>query len=382
MTVPTDTADDGTPPGTIIFAPLVFCAFLALYVTLPVGHPGRWAIYTTPALVVFELLARKALSFDPKTIALLCLYGVYGAALSLSLGTDDFSFAIRDMIFISLPIFLASVRFEVHWNFPYAFLIAVFAGIVILISRSEAPLFAVSLDTSRSAAEASVGLAIPLVALLALYRGKWSAALLAVLAMTLMYKRIALGGFLFASALYACFALLRAGRFPVLAGTVLIALLFAVGLNTHWVFHWISDIVRDMGIFVSPNQLSAGRYAMELNFRAAILDQYNAWQFVFGGGPGSSTRFFDFYAQYIDSAFPLMHNDYLRIVSEYGVFGAAIAMFLMFGAVASGPLAGLLILYIVICFLTDNVLTYSFYWFVLVFCLRTQDRPNMHREVG
>ena len=98
--------------------------------------------------------------------------------------------------------------------------------------------------------------------------------------------------------------------------------------------------------------------------------------------PGVQHAVFDFYAQYIDSAFPLMHNDYLRIVSEYGVFGAAIAMFLMFGAVASGPLAGLLILYTAICFLTDNVLTYSFYWFVLVFCLRTQDRPNMHREAG
>ncbi|WP_116653307.1 hypothetical protein [Pelagibacterium sediminicola] len=374
MTIPTDTADEGAPPSTIVFAPLLFCALLALYVTLPVGHPGRWAIYTTPVLIVFELLARKALTFNPKTIALLCLYGVYGAALSL--GTDDVSFAIRDMIFISLPIFLASVRFRVHWGFPYTFLLSVFAGIAILISRSDAPLFAVSLDTSRSAAEASVGLAIPLGGLLLLYRGKWGAALLAVLAMTLMYKRIALGGFLFASALSACFGLLRAGRFPVVAGAVLIILLFAIGLNAHWVFHQVSGILADMGIFVSPNQLSAGRYAMELNFRAAVLDQYNTWQIVFGGGPGSSTQFFDFYAQYIDAAFPLMHNDYLRIVSEYGIFGAATALFLMHRAISSSPLAGLLILYTAICFLTDNVLTYSFYWFVLIFCLRTQEKPE------
>ena len=212
MTVPTDTADDGTPPGTIIFAPLVFCALLALYVTLPVGHPGRWAIYTTPALVVFELSARKALSFDPKTIALLCLYGVYGAALSL--GTDDFSFAIRDMIFISLP-FSSHPSGSRCIELSYAFLIAVFAGIVILISRSEAPLLPFRSIPAAARKRALAGIrSWPACAL----SGQWSAALLAVLAMTLMYKRIALAVSFRFSALR-LFCLLRAGRFPVLAGT-------------------------------------------------------------------------------------------------------------------------------------------------------------------
>jgi hypothetical protein len=148
-----------------------------------------------------------------------------------------------------------------------------------------------------------------------------------------------------------------------------------VGLNSILVFDFASSLLGQwFGVFISPNALSAGRYFAISVFSEELALNQSVGALIFGNGPGFSTYFLQVadVAALSDKHFPLLHNDILRAFSDYGIIGLLAISILSMRLLLGGRLSSFFGVYTLILLLTDNAMTYFFYWLVLVSLLKLE----------
>jgi O-antigen ligase len=121
---------------------------------------------------------------------------------------------------------------------------------------------------------------------------------------------------------------------------------------------------------VSPNQLAPGRYTLN-KYSAAILDQGYDVEWLFGHGPGFSNM-----AAESISSLRHLHNDWFKLLIDYGLVGTILivwGMVLVYARCAGGIA---LLAYFSFIMVTDNPLVYFYVHFVSFMLLRVYVTAN------
>ncbi|MCE5974340.1 hypothetical protein LZA78_12670 [Sinirhodobacter sp. WL0062] len=349
----------------------LFAACLAVYFCLPENASARDLIYAFPLLFIAESLASGRADLHRGA----AFIGLCFLALWLPLSLPNGSVGVHEALFVAASLLVLTLHFETPHRFPIALLIA--GGGVALVTwlRSAAGLFAGFdlLRSAQTAGESSLGLALPLVAIHAWASGRRRVFLVSLLLSVLMFKRIAL----LALAIVIVLEVLQSGRFPRLGAVLraaLIAAVFLCGLNSTLVYEHLSALAQSLfGLSLSPDEVSSGRYFATLLFQDWLGAHASIFSSLVGHGPGFSTRFLTESADLAQKHFPLLHNDILRLHSDYGFVGLVGAFWAFQRMARAAPAARGIATYTALIFLTDNVLTYFYYWVIAIALLRVPD---------
>ncbi|MCV2877854.1 hypothetical protein OE699_03225 [Sedimentimonas flavescens] len=365
------TAASAVPAPLPLRSLYLFAAGLAVYFCLPESAGARDLIYAFPLLFIAESLASGRTDLHRGT----AFMGLCYLALWLPLSLRNGSAGVHEALFVAASLLVLALHFETPQRFPIALLIA--GGCVALISalRSTAGLFA-GFDLLRSAhtaGETSLGLALPLVAIHAYATGRRPIFLLSLLLSVLMFKRIAL----LALAIVIVLEVLQSGRFVRLGAVLraaLIAAVFLCGLNSAPIYEQLSTLALSLfDLRLTPDEVSSGRYFASLLFQDWLGAQSGLFSSLVGHGPGFSTRFLAESTELAQKHFPLLHNDILRLYSDFGLLGLAGAFWAFQRMARATPVARGIATYTALIFLTDNVLTYFYYWVIAIALLRVPD---------
>lgn len=353
--------------NTLTISSMIFASFIPLYFHIDEGSAVRLFLYVVPFMFFFEALTITGprLKKIPAFLLLVFALSHYVRAAS---GFTEF----KEFIFILLSFFVAVLSFRVPDKFIIAILMAGVATVLITIITSNTGEFGMLIMSSKGFAESSLGLIIPLVAILFFMQRRWFLFLVGFFITFLMFKRIALGAMVVVL-LFDHLSLFTKHVIIVRAlkwGLFAIALI--VSLNSTMVFVWLSNLVsRQLDITVSADALSSGRYNATIIFLQKISHNRTWLNWFFGFGSGYSTSLLQTSHELVGKNFQLLHNDFLRILVDYGVLGlsAIVAGFLK--AINGNRVVSAFAIYSVFIFVTDNVATYLVYWICLVLLLRT-----------
>jgi len=359
-------------------APTLFAIILSVYFLLPSGNPLRSVLYLVPILAFGEAFRQGSRISRTRGWAYLftCLYFLFSA---LTRGFDEY--AAKETVFLLLSILGALIPFSTFRWFPQIMLVAGVINVASLFLAGGSYSVDVSLLDSSSVGETSFGLIMPLVVIYLYTRGRLIESLVALMIGFLMFKRIAIFG---AIGVIVCdWVLLRVNRercdglwWPI--GMTISTIIAIVGLNINYVYVLYSNLLYDVvGRRVTPNEISSGRYVLTEAFWNRVLDENTIVQWIFGGGVGRSSSGLSGIADAIGSDLVLLHNDWIRILSDYGIVGILIVCVTSSALMSRGRLPFLCALYTLICFLTDNTLTYVSFMMALTFVARmTEALPS------
>lgn len=346
---------------------LIFGMFFVL-LFVPGGSKFRHIIYTLPflSLVLAITLADRGRLLLHKPFAVACL--AFGAATFMSIIVNaNASFeVIRNVLIVlgSMMIFLPQFRV-----LPQA--VKLLVGIFALSMACSAVFKGVSANADLVGSQGVLEhpAAFPL-GILTLYfwrmkSYKWSA--LSFVLCFLAFKRIALLALLVSLAVDFITRLVSHSEAGLRRKTAVAALLVLIG-SAALAFSFdevIVFVIRTFDIDMSANQFSLGRY-----FYALLVDHHMAAQgeiqWLFGNGPG----FADTLITLEEQSEGRLHNDYKKILLEYGVVGSVIffaALYRLYGTNRDGYL---ILVNIALIYVTDNAFQFIYYYFTCFMVLR------------
>lgn len=353
----------------LTITPVYAAVSLAIYFTVPEGSILRYLIYLVPLLMVAELGRGGSITILRSTETAWGVVGIY-LACGLMIGGVDI-YGLKEAIFILASISLFCLPYRVRHSFQIMLLVAAILNVAFVgwTNSFNVPLF--SLEYAQSPAETSFGLILPLVAIAFVLRRKYLWFFLSFAVALLMYKRVALLSLFLALGFGFWLSMLKGPLRGAIAAFVVSACV-AIGLNAAWVYEVTSQFAQSQfGVFVAPDNLSSGRhFAMEA-FSRLVFDQADLVQHIFGGGPGHSTALLAQLPEFRSKNFPLLHNDWLRILVDYGWVGVGCVMVVFWRALCGSRLAVMIAIFTALLFITDNVATYLSYWIVVALIWRS-----------
>jgi hypothetical protein len=224
-------------------------------------------------------------------------------------------------------------------------------GIVDFLGLSNS--FGTGIFGSHGILESTLGFPLGVLLLYFLRTRRWLRALIAAILLLMTFKRITFMGVLLAVAFDTGLARARSlemRRF--LASIVVVALSLAAIFSTQLFQDAANSLALDDS---SADSVSVGRYDIAI----MLWGQFDAGQplnWVLGFGPGAAD------AQ-VASNFILInpHNDWLKILFDYGVAGFVAIHLVLFLILARHRLGLMIYVYSATLMMTDNIFIYMFY---------------------
>lgn len=319
----------------------------------------RYVMYLVPAILLVSPLVSHNTRLQPNILALLLFYlALGGIGWMVSPGLSDFF--LRDYIIISgVLVCYAIVPYvrEQHIRFIFYVSLVLFAFRYATIDHGGFSLHflrSASLSQSFDSNEGLIG-AIYVIFFFAI--GARIETVLAFAMCLLGGKRIGLAAMLVG--VLAIWFLLRAPSLNRPKARFVILLLAFAGLNVLSVYLvWIVETVfRAAHITVPIEEFMAGRYKIS----SAIYHEMSARPILmslFGSGAGSADTIT---VQVTAGGVPLTHNDWLKILVDYGSIGSIVLTIGLAAIFATSALAAGLGLATAVLMMTDNVMIYLFY---------------------
>lgn len=363
--------------GKNVLLAQVTLAFCCLYFPVYFGlgpTPMRSVIYITPLLLLAEgLYFQQAYARKPLLLMAtlyLCTYMVYAVATPET--------GVKEGLFLFLSLLFATVVFRTPRWFPWGVTLSGALIVIMLMMTGDGTVLSgLSLEGSQTASESSFGLAIALVTIWAYYKKQNTLCIVSFLIVFLMFKRISILALMLTFAFdYARWGPLS-NKISDKMVTVLryVFLLFCIfmGLNSVGALDWFVEFLdARYGLIISADSLSSGRHFATGIFVIKLWSETNFWTFIFGQGPGYSTYTLATTTEIMDKHFPLLHNDFLRMFSDYGVLGLVTAVVAGVKSLNGNRLLSAFSVYTLVLFLTDNVLTYLYYWIVFIALIKIE----------
>ena len=361
--------------------------------TLSAGSALKYVIYSLPftlGCAFYLIIDHPQLRVDPRGVVALAIYLVIALTAMTANVWYDF-LAIRDSTIITGYLLLFVLWFRAPSSIADMALATLAVAMVIeAVNRtmttpqatemsflgSEGILGLVGLSNSygdslfgsRGIMESGLGFPIGLLALYYLHNKKWRRALVAGLLMFVAFKRIAFLGVALAIGFDMVSARVapRNGRHLALAAVL--ALSVTAVFSTQ-LFEFADDAL-DLEES-SANSISMGRY----DIAVVLWDElYNGSleKWIIGSGPGSSDALVTLWNP---------HNDWLKILFDYGLAGFAAIHAVLFLNLARHRLGLMIYLYSATLMMTDNVFIYMFYhpFVAIMMCTaRHRDAFRLH----
>ncbi|WP_420591963.1 O-antigen ligase family protein [Bacterioplanoides sp.] len=325
---------------------VVFILFIFSYLEQFISG-ARYIKYLVPVFVLFfyvlDVVRTRELYFVRSRPAYPFVFLVfYGLFLSIFYGESD----LRDLYFLLTAfaplLFLGTV--------PLLY-IDIAAKVLAVLYLIEFSMFGsvgeISFIDSKSSYEGTISFLFGFFVLWYSVRRKWIFSLLFFVLLLLSLKRIALIGVVLGGGYLLMF---RAGRdLRYIEKVIYIIPIFALVFSLAFSLGLISYVLEDY-FGVSIGYLTMGRSFISAYVYEAIAGNGMVW---FGYGPGVV---YEYVSEATDAITINLHNDYLKIFLEYGVFG-----FLVFFALFARAVQGVGVvfyIYLSCLFLTDNCLIY------------------------
>ena len=322
--------------------------FLAICAWAAAGEgSGRYAIYALPpALIALSVLLYNGRPWiDRGSVIGLQLYGLVAA---LALATNGYlgEFGMRDLLIIGGYLCLYSLSFKApQWVADFV-LVTLAAGMVIENLGREVNT-EIQLVESEGMLESTF--AFPLGALLIYFilTRKWLRVLITFVIFFAAFKRIAIMAVIAALAVYVFVRMFRMVR---LEKAIVVAIMLAcsvVALHTLEIFTFMA---REVG-GTNATGVSLGRFG----FAAALWEEWeraSVPQMLFGRGPGEA----DAIVMRMSGYNP--HNDWLKILTDYGAFGLVAFYVILLKVFGKDPFRLCLLTYVSILMVTANTFIY------------------------
>jgi hypothetical protein len=387
----TETSD--TDVSDEAFSRLVVSVACGIYL---VGYAGysfgdtlaslRYLVYAVPPLLIAPLVLQRApMSNKPAVAFLLAYLGL--ASVSYLIGMRGGDFFLRNFIIIALIIVAfipviqvsaAQIRFVFICSLIYLFLAYWLAG------GGSIRLWQILQNGTGSASDAGFddnqgGLLGPVYAVFLHATGAKLQFLLAVGMSLLGGKRVgvlAILAGLGAAALFRKIGVFeqRRNRFVALLAALLITDLVASNLTS------ISeDAHESLNIGVSIEEVMLGRFEIGSEMNRAMSTRPLA-ESLFGSGAGSADALASIVS---DGVLSEPHNDWMKILYDYGIVGSLIIIFFMALVFSISATAAVIAITSAIMMSTDNVLIYLFYQFPVVLMVAYSSLQEMRaRDPG
>jgi hypothetical protein len=358
---------------TIGIGTYAYLCMVAVYFSVSAASPLRDPLYLLPWLIMAELLLRGRMTFRPFALAI--SLGLIGW-LSVSMLQNPSEFAMRELLFVVSSILITLPRYRVPNAFPRLLVIAAAAVCVVIFlggaSRNE---FGYVSELTRGIAESEFGLILPVASLLLYLRRDWLWLAASILISYAMYKRIALVALVVAILVDQAALLLRKPH-PIatkLLATAFVASSCLISLNSVAFFEFVAGVWSSVvGYAVDPNELTSGRYNATQVFWREVLGGAQPMEWIMGQGIGTSTHAFAVLGNLRLHNFPMLHNDWLRILTDLGLVGVALTSAgLLWGTFSRRRIVALVAVYSTILLMTDNIAGYFIYWAGVVFVVRS-----------
>lgn len=341
---------------------------VSTYLTIFNDTPFRFLIYLTPLAIIFIQVVNKSLKINKAGLFFLAIYAIYCTPFLAFSDKSNFTVFAH----ISCSLIAASLTFTTSQKYLQIYIyIIFFSSIAMIIAIQEELGFSI-LTPTQATYESSFALIIPLM-------GIWSAAnrkniplILSIVSSFIIFKRIALLGLIIVLILIYLDRFDRIKPVSIAARILIPIILFFIGLESNNVFQSISYYLRSYDIFISPNELSSGRFDT-IGYISSDLQQRTGFiQIIFGDGVGATNTFLARH-NYVNSNFTLLHNDYLRVLVDYGWFGIITLITALIYLSTKKGFIGYASIYSSVLFLTDNIISYHFYWIFLLAFARSKD---------
>lgn len=323
----------------------------------------RLVIYALP-LIVLALAAfpKAGVRFSPSgRVVFLGVAATLALALLGNLRWDNF--AMRNSVFVLMCFSLLTLRtYPREWHLAVALLTMLSGTLVLYLVRGGPSPTDDGGTFSTGLMESSYGLAAAAICVYYFNRRNLLWGFLALAIAILLFKRTAiLGAFTFGVFPLFLPSSVRNMRlpFPLLAATS--GLIAFAGLQANRIAEWLHHI---LDLSLSVNAYTLGRFAYNSTLEAVMGDA-SLLQRIFGLGPGAAERQLSltFGVNGVVNIQP--HNDFLRILFDYGWCGLTIFIIGLCWIFRSTPLLQKVLLFQMLLFLTDNTLVYLFHFVVL-----------------
>lgn len=350
-------------------ASVLFCILMPVYFTVGEQHWSRQAVYIIPIMLALGSVARGKFRVSLIPLIFIFLHAVAYGVLAFS-GEDV---SRNEFIFVSLSLLAFAFPFVTPFSFPKMLLLAGAAYVCISLVFGEAGSIQF-VAGGKGAFETSFGLSLPLLMIVFYVQKKRVLLIITSVICLLMFKRIAILAVITCISIDFLIRLLPGVRlqrtFWVVSASTVLILAVAFALQSPYAFEILSDVLASYGTYLSPNNISSGRYNATLSFYNAAYSERSVAEWLVGDGSGASSTYVRRLPEF-DGSFQLLHNDFLRVLTDYGLFGLGATLCVMFLALKSRDrIVALSALYTVLLFMTDNVATYLYYWLTLAFLLR------------
>ncbi len=363
--------------ATIAFTPALLALYLPVYFLLDEGATARQLLYLFPAFLIIEVIATKKVGLNLSHLLYFALFLSFWGVRAAVTG----EFQPKEALFIGLSLLVFVLRFQVSKIFPLLLLSGAATYVSVSLATSSAPFFGQSLASSRTAAETSFGLIVPLLSLYFFHNKRSLLFVFSTLLVILMFKRISFLGL--ALALLVHFVAQQPGgkHLSVIASTTIVLIALGVALNSVPVYTSLSDAsIWWTGNYIGPDELSSGRYNAILHFDYIRLQNFAIFPGLFGAGAGYSTDLIGEISRQQMKNFPLLHNDFLRIAVDYGYVGLALIVVALLKSLTYDGLARAFGVFTATVFVSDNVATYLSYWLCVAFLIYTEEQSYPLKE--
>lgn len=360
---------------SIRFPTLLICWFIGAIILGQIGPatPLKWIIYTTPLVA---LMAHAVAGFrfgerlerGPAFAFLAYALAVFGTLISR---TQFDYYMVRDITFIFGAIITCVQPLQPQHRDVRFLLLGLFLTLITaIIFGNVAFEDTFNILSSRGGAETSLSFAFGAIFIYFCLAKDWRWAILAGLLTLITFKRGALLAIFVVLSIH-FFLQSMPGLTHFLRRTTQslfpIAIFASATLAALYLNEIATVIVRYLDPYDSPNRFTMGR--IMLSSIVGWNFQNSPWiSYLFGHGPGTAELLL---TQSLGQTM-LPHNDYLKMLYEYGVVGAPLVCFTIYALFGTTSIGRRLLFYTAILFITDNLLIYYYYLFTCIILSRVR----------
>lgn len=321
----------------------------------------KYIIYFIPFVIpaIYTVISRgRLLLYRPELFALMLYLGF--ALGSLLYNGDTGFYTLRDLMIIGGYLFLFTIYIHPP-PFVADMAMGTFAvGLVVDGVRNGANL-SIDFLSSNGIIESVLAFPLGVVFLYYFHERKWVRMLIALLLLLVAFKRIALLAAGFAIALDIAFRLIGSRGINKAAAIVIVVGFSLTALYLDQIYVYLAEVIDTRGL--SANAISLGRWQLAIVLWDHIQSQ-NFTNIIIGFGPAAAEKIIELSGSLLTHP----HNDWLKLLFDYGIVGFIGAHVIFFIIHARNSFGTMVYVYTAILMMTDNVLIYIFY-FVFVFLL-------------
>jgi hypothetical protein len=362
-------ADQAFSRFLVSIACVIYLAGYAGYCFSQLIGPLRYLVYAVPLILVTAVMGQRSSTSNKPAIAFFLTYVSLGS-MSYLIGVKDMGAFARDFIIIILIIvsFVPAINVSIKQiRLIFLFSMAYFALDYLLTEHGGIRLFQILARGTGSGVESGFdnhqgGLLGPIYAVFLYAAGAKLEFLLALVMSLLGGKRVGIIAILIglvAIFLFRRIAVLQKRRTRFIVLIIFLAVINIVASNLVTIAEYGH---KSFKISANIEEVMLGRYAIGFEM-TRVMDSRSLSASLLGFGPGSANALATLVS---DGTLTQPHNDWLKIVYDYGILGSIIITAFM-ALVFSGSTTGTVIAIAnAIIMTTDNVIIYLYYQFPIV----------------